>query len=281
MAHRNQLAKSIVGWTLFVVWHLGISPVSSAAQDGKKVWEDVIKQCADSDILGKRVIYMGPSNSVGPGSIWAKRDGGYQLVFLLEDASIGVMQPHVVKVGKRFSCQGKIDKKSGFSIGGILGTLLAPITGSFGLDLKRARTITMDATFLQVDLVVIGRYNRLMGNPETPKDYVVEASKGNNYVADKGVLVKGLSATFDFGSTNTADLRAKYQGELSKSDSLAIGLSAYWSSDRSLTIRSVNDFYVALQLSKYRQTGSAGNPPRLEEEDLDPDVPLVALPYSP
>jgi hypothetical protein len=49
----------------------------AAAQNAKSFWKDFVKNCASNDLISGRVLYMGPDNADGPGTVFRKVGGDW------------------------------------------------------------------------------------------------------------------------------------------------------------------------------------------------------------
>src|SRR5258706_15392085 len=66
-------------------------------KNAKALWTAGLKKCAQNDLLGPNILYFGPSNALGPGTIFQKfADGGTQPSHLLNEyapSPNGLMSP--------------------------------------------------------------------------------------------------------------------------------------------------------------------------------------------
>ncbi len=78
-------------------------------QDVGKAWKSVFKNCSSADIMGDNILFFGPSNKIGLGSVWRKNSsGGYnprlELSSLIKDEN---EQNKIIKPGeKTATCTG-------------------------------------------------------------------------------------------------------------------------------------------------------------------------------
>jgi len=69
---------------------------------GAAAWEDVLKKCAQNETLRtNHMVYLGPSNNTGVGTIWQRADEGYELKRLPP-----TLPPVTFKEGTWSSCDG-------------------------------------------------------------------------------------------------------------------------------------------------------------------------------
>lgn len=245
---------------------LGIMLVASsnvlAQRDARAIWKDVVKKCANNDLLGKKVLFMGPSNGVGPAAIWKKGGGGYRLVWEGSDGFSEDALARIVKVGKPASCGGRTVTQSNFDVGLILGTLIAPVAGTLGIDLKKARTITIAPETWQWDEVKTGPFEQEIASANTR--YRNSASANDHYVVLRALRLSGLKATLGFDQNDAAALQAKYPTDISLgNDPASLGFTAEWKQGSNLEMTSKSDFYLVADMGKYGQSGAAGNVAKL------------------
>src|SRR5208282_778153 len=72
-------------WVVLATVTVGcLSNLGCGPKNAKAVWNDGLKKCAQNDLLGPKILYFGPSNALGPGTIFQKyADGGIQVSHLL------------------------------------------------------------------------------------------------------------------------------------------------------------------------------------------------------
>src|SRR5579859_4840607 len=130
---------------------LFLSVIFCGSKDARVVWNDTLKKCSSNDLLGSKVLFFGASNNIGPGSVWRLRaDGKYSPRWILPDAPI--------HNNNESTCGGDASASFTLSSGASLDNAIAPVTGSLGFDLKRARKVTLTPTKFRWDDVVEGPY---------------------------------------------------------------------------------------------------------------------------
>lgn len=224
--------------------------------DAKSAWNDVVKKCAASDLTAKTVLYFGPTNNVGPGSIWREGpEGGYRLRWTDKDLT---WASNVVQPGGPLACEGKVvaDFSGKASVG--LTSLVAPASGELAGDLKRARTISAKANALAWDTIKEGPYEQHVNNLPQDSGVKQELHSGTRLVMVRALRVSGFTADLTFSQSDAASLKAKFNGEITSGvdAELSAGLSATWTNDTTLKI-SASDFYIAGELGQYTSTGFA------------------------
>lgn len=235
--------------------------LSGCKQDAKAAWNDIVKKCAKSDLNGSKVLYFGPSNNVGPGSIWrVPEGGGYRLRWTLGDmpGSEVALLP-----GNEVSCAGvaKTDF-SGKASAGLL-TSVTPASGEAAVEFGRARKITANADSLSWDILKEGPFEQYVRELPATSSIKQELGTNTRLVAVRALRVKGFSAELEFSASQAASLKAKYQGQLPAqlTGELNLGLEGTWVNETTLKI-AAKDFYIAGELGKYEAAGfaAADNP---------------------
>src|SRR5260221_8188525 len=190
---------------------------SCGNKDARVVWNDTLKKCSVSDLLGPKVLFFGASNNIGPGSVWRQRaDGAYSPRWILSDAP--------VHKNSDATCQGKVTASFTLVAGASLDNAVAPVTGTLGIDLKRAKKIDLSPTSFRWDEVVEGpfeEYIRTKATQEVKAD-MVPANK--RFVMQRALYISGLTATFEFDSTTGLNVKGKVkEGSIPASD---LGINA-------------------------------------------------------
>jgi len=232
--------------------------------DAKNAWNDVVKNCAKSDLNGKTILYFGPSNNVGPASIWRKADqGGYRLRWTLSDLP-GV--DAAIQPGSEMTCAG--DAKRDFSGKASLGLLsnISPVTGDLGGEFGRARKITVTAESMAWDTLKEGPFEVYVDGLSEASPIKKDLDTNMRLVAVRALRVHGFSADLEFDSNSAATLKAKYNGGLpaGTSGEVSAGFEGKWTSETNLKI-SAKDFYIAGELGEYKSTGFAAASGRVSD----------------
>ena len=244
-------------------------------RDARAIWKDVIKKCAQNDLLGSKLLFTGPSNAVGPAAVYKRGGGGYRLVWEGTDGFDGPTLQTIIKENNSVSCGGRTHSESNFDVGLLLGSLLSPITGGLGIDLKKARTITLAPRAWQWDEVKTGPYEREIVKPYSAS-YRASTSQANHYVVLRALRVNGLAATLEFDKRDAAELKTKYPNALKlNEDPASLEFSVAWTGDSKLDINTNSEFYLVADLGRYTQTGAAGNPAKLASVNVPDQQPVV------
>jgi hypothetical protein len=259
----------------FVVVVASFTLGCDGSKDAKAVWNNGLKKCAVNDQIGPNVVYFGPSNALGPGTIFQKfSDGGIQVSHLAD--SYGAQK--LLAPAKPFDCASNYS--TSFKLGGS-ATLPStiPVSGSLSANLSSARTVDVTATNLIWDQLIVGDYRSLVNALLETNDVKKDLLENHELVLSRALRVSGMKATLQF--TNDAGAAAKLQipnGSViskSKDTSAPVELNVSWQGNTQLTLTAQSDFYIAGELRNYTATGLAG--PAQEIGPVAPDVKSLHL----
>lgn len=233
-------------------------------------WKEVIKRCADNQTLGK-LVYFGPSNVVGPGSIWRKNGEGYNLRRLVSELGSADAVKPLIQIGIAASCTGI--SSSSFKIGlqASLENKIVPVTAGLGIDYKKAQEVKVTVDSWAWDQIVEGSFVDFV--KAHPNNYTQDISQPARFFVGKALKIIGFTAELTFSREVAAELRAQYSGpvaSLGQSD-LAASLPISWKNDTTLVIKAgAEPFYVAGELWDYSDVGVAG-----PQDPIDKSVPFA------
>lgn len=244
-------------------------------KNAKALWTAGLKKCAVSDLLGPNVVYLGPSNALGPGTIFQKfADGGIQPSHLLKEyapSPDSLMSP-----AQTFTCAA--DSSSSIKLDGstTLPTALA-VSGSVSGAFSSASTVTVKAESLEWDQLVTGPYKSLVSGLPDSNSVKTDLQNPNQLVLSRALLVKGMTAVLEFkGSAGGTAKLSVPSGPVPKdaNSNIGIDLSANWEGDTKLTLTATSAFYIAGELRHY-SGGLAGGSPVIGP--LEPNAGKVHL----
>jgi len=214
------LKQVIISAIISLVLGVAIWIIYTAIERGEKVtpvtaeqaWELVLKSCAQNQTFRpNNMVYLGPSNNSGAGTIWRRVEGGgYELKRLPPNFPEGTL-----RVGDWSACAGT--SPASFAVGsGADGAVLSKInggSGSLAADLKRARTVNLKVdAWRQVELVGDAFSDWVEKLPEADA-YKRSLLRQDRVVAYRVVEVKGMTATVTFDEAAAAEIRGKYGSE--------------------------------------------------------------------
>ncbi len=237
--------KRLVAFALAVVLGLGFGGCNGTSS--QRATKSVTDSCADDQLRSNAVLYFGPSNQIGPGSIWTRLgvNGGYQPQWRVGDLELDYLK--IVQPGKAFECD--FSKNSTFTAGGGLSVLsqAAKVSAEVKSDFARAKTIKVSASDVAWDTVVAGPFLvQLKGisDPAIKKDVF----STNRLVVRRALRLSGYKATLEFDTSLKPEIKAKYDGV--KLGALKVGevgaqLNAKWTNDEKLELTAADEVYVA------------------------------------
>ncbi len=240
--------------------------------DAKTAWTNVIKKCADNDLNGKTILYFGPSNTLGPGSVWREgNNGGYYVRYDLEQMSGHEM---FINKGVPSTCDGTSTTKFGLKASIGLTSSVVPASGELVNDFKKAKDIQVKASSIAWDNVIEGSYETFVKT--APLSAIREdLDKNNRRVLSRALRISGYSATLEFNDSDAIALKGKYSGGLPVGD-VGAEISTSWSSSNKLTITSTRDFYIAGELVPFKSGGFAAKGDAFGSPvNVSTDQPLV------
>ncbi|KRB79688.1 hypothetical protein ASE00_18395 [Sphingomonas sp. Root710] len=237
--------------------------------NSKTAWNDVLKHCANSSLNGKKILYFGPTNAVGPGSIWRKDDKGvFRLRYDLSQMPKpqGFTGPYAPT-----GCDGQVS--TNFKLGLDASLDVKVVSAAVKNDLSKARSVTAKAESISWVPIAEGpfeNYVRALPVGDSVKDDVLNNQR---YILTRALKVSGFSTEMTFSSEVATDLKAKYpDGPLpgGVAGSVSGGLSLSWSTTGTLKITSTDDFYIAGEFQQFKADGfaAAGAPSFGEKVDI-------------
>lgn len=215
------------------------------------IWTAVAKDCAVSDIDSKKMLYFGPSNTLGPGSIWREAPenagGGYRVRW---DSTAVPGVSNWSRDGAEFACQNATRRRLTGQAAATFASQLSPLSAEASADFARAKSAEVKASMMKWDLLLEGPYEQaVIGMP--PGSQVQEdLRRPGRLVLYRALKVRGFEAKMTFDDAVGAQLQGKYSGPAIKAlnGELGAGLNFRWTNAGELIITSPGDFYVAGEL---------------------------------
>ncbi len=205
-----------------------------------------VNSCAESDVDSKSVLYFGPSNHIGPGSIWSRLgpNGGYQPRWRIEDLKV---DNNVISKGQSFKCDisqnSKLTARGGLSV----TSDVARVSGEFRNDLSRAKSVQVSSSGAAWDTVIAGPYSQQV-KAIADQDIRNDVRATNRLILRRALRLDDYKAILDFDSSIKPEIKAKYSNKLLGATTLGdVGgeLSANWTNDDKLELTAVNGVYIA------------------------------------
>ncbi len=248
---------------LLVVMILIVAGVSvwwyRSPQTSRQAWTAVLKNCTDSDLLGKDVIYFGMSNQIGPGSIWRRdSDGSIRLRYELSDIEPDpAKQAALIRPNNQVSCKGNSSSEWQIRFGLPFESGLTPVSAEIGSDLRRADKVTVKVDGWAVDDLKEAAYETLIRNSAMKG----ELSTPDRLFVENAYRITGFSATFRFTKSIADQLRGRYKGSTVATADGA-DLQTRWSDDTTLTVDAPGTFYLLAAFGNFSsQGGPSFKPP--------------------
>lgn len=233
---------------LFVFLIVCSVPASAMAQDARAFWKDVLQKCATSDIVKKNLLYVGPTNNMGVGSVWRKAAGNWRpQVEFNNTVAPDTVRATLVNSGTITKCSGTSAKTSSINPTLVLQSVLAPIGLDIGLDLKKARTVTVSVDGYTWDTLLEGTFVSAM--PSLSQTY--REAVRQNYVVGRVLRVSGISAELGFDNATQASLQTKYSGGITAT----AGLKGAWTNKGTLKVTAPDTAFVVVEMWKYQEVG--------------------------
>lgn len=238
-------------------------------RDVKAAWNDVIKRCATSTLNGPNILFFGPTNAVGPGSVWRRdNEGVYRLRYDLSQ----MPDPKTFTAPySEAQCDGTYSSKVTFGLEGNLDAV--PVSAEAKADFARARTVSAKAESVAWVPIAEGPYENYVRALPANSGLRTEIESGNRLIMTRAFKVSGFTTSLTFSDQVAAELRAKYpSGPLPAGlvGGLEGGLNAAWSSANTLTLSNAGSFYIAGEFQAYAPTGlSSTQSPFGDREVID------------
>jgi hypothetical protein len=198
---------------ILVVVLLGVGQI--VAQDANTAWKKVLKNCAKSDLIGKRSLFFGVSNTIGPGSVWRRADdNSIRLMFELSDAfPAAADQAKIVKTNDTVGCYGSSSSKWDIKLGLPFSTGATALTLNIGALLGQAKSVTVSVTGFAIDDLVETNWKQAFAGLPADNAYYKEIQQTGRLVAENAVKVTGLKAVFNYKTDISADVQAQFKGK--------------------------------------------------------------------
>lgn len=237
---------------------------ATEAQSAKKSWAEVLKKCGGSQIVGKEVIFFGPSNTIGLGSVWRKTDGGgynprFELSDLVPDQAA---RREIIKLGQK-SEQCEAGKSTKWNLGLNL-PFVGPIFGMTGIeaDLRKARRATVTAENLALDVIKEVQFESALKSlaASDPNNRFLKDLLGDEdrLLVTKAYRITGLTVKLDYDPKLLEELKGKYPNGASIKLGGEKGVEAYFNYGResSLTLKLPQEVYIAGEFSRVTDQGT-------------------------
>jgi hypothetical protein len=249
-----------------------------AESTASQVWNAVIKPCvADETLKPDKMVYLGPSSSLGVGTIWRRDEKGkYQLKTLPPEFQKGLK---VLDRGSWFTCSGSTPHSLVVDAGAnIVLPRIANASGGASVDLNRARNVIVEAKTIRVVQLVGDTFSSWVDGLPANDPYKIALLKQDRLVAYRAVEVKGMTATLKFDNLSKAEVQAKFEPGWSAVGNFDAKLKAEHKDDHTLQITAPEPFFIMVELGRYDppsgEVRGGGITPLLIPEDAPLSVEL-------
>jgi hypothetical protein len=241
------LKRTVSGLCVIFVSALLVGCASGTTQDA---WTDVVKKCADNQLLGKDVLYFGVSGGYGPGTIFRVKDPkGYGL--RVDGEETGVPKANRLHEGSVATCAGTAKHTSSVSPSLDVTTLVPGLTASASADIQRGRDIDVSATKIRWDDLKAKSFEDNLS-----QDMKNEAKSANRVIVTRALWIIGMKAVVNFSSETAASLKVKYDPAVAAGFSLGAGLTGKWTDETKIEV-SAEPTYLAGELGTWGDGGIA------------------------
>ena len=183
-------------------------------QDARALWKDVVQRCSQNDALGGRLLFLGPSNDIGSGTIWRKSGlfHGYGVRWRVRDIDAKPDHSAYIDPGHMATCSGNATSKLALNANVALNSTVYPASAELSADLGRGRTTAVSVKAWSWEQIIEGPYEVQLRSvtDQTVKDDINQA---NRFVLSRALHVKGLTTEITFDRSAGAGLKAKYDGK--------------------------------------------------------------------
>jgi hypothetical protein len=195
------------------------SPLYSRADNvagEERFWLQYIEACSPASSLNNHAHFLGPSNPIGPGSVWGLASGTTNLV-APQESYLG--PPDVSGKFKTIEyatasadCEDKGTRTWDFSLGLPISIVSASDSANVGVALKNSKAITVAIKSVQIDSVPVALWEDAATKiTDHSSSVYMDAVDGKHYLLNTAVAVTGLTITFTPDSSQTASLKANIQ----------------------------------------------------------------------
>jgi hypothetical protein len=247
---------------LFILTHYLLFSFMAEAQDIKKQWLKVLKSCGQSDLISKKAVFFGPTQSFGLGSVWRKTEKKtYNPRFELQDIFSPGLSDSVSKrsagmtkctAAKNVAWNSKVSLPFISDIFGLTG-----IDANFGKAKKTSVTVDNLALDFIKEMNFEDALAKLAANdPNNP--YLKDLLKnGDRLIMAKAYRLSGLIIKLDFDPKYLDSLKQKYPngGSINIGGEKGLTININYMSNSELTLTLPGDVYIAGEFSTVNASG--------------------------
>lgn len=246
--------STFVGLVLFS--HAAVLSVGCATT-ARDAWASTFENCGESDVIPADAVYFGPSNPVGPGSVWRRTpSGSLNLRWLPSD--LALRPSDVIVPGKEITLKRVTNSKNNAHVGLLLRSALSATDPRLDALLANAHDTDVSIRAFQVDQLNEGPFEQAVRSLDKTSPFLSDIQRAERFVMVTGVKVTGFEVTAHFSSQNRLDIAYAMQIEQLTSTSLGAALTMNWTDESTLKISTKDAFYIAGELARIDPSGALG-----------------------
>jgi len=242
----------------------------TSCNEAKDSWVKAIKDCGLTDINSDKIFYFGPSNNVGPGSVWRETvdQQGKHLDYRLRFSEEELPNPKdFVQLAGANSYQCKSGQSISFKLSGNVsaGFSALPLNAEVSNDLKRAKSVNVSIGGMAWDQLRELEYETYFKSTVgAGNKYYEDLNVPGRLVLYRALAVRDLVMSYEFSVEDAAAIKGKYKGPLGGVGigDIGGGLSANWKRENTLTISAPQKAWILGELAPFQANiGFAGRKP--------------------
>jgi hypothetical protein len=214
-------------------------------------WTGRLNECEGNSDLARldKCIYFGPSSAVGPGTVLAKTDSGYEILFRPSDAETNsdTINKFIITGNTTNSCSENTASSWTFDPS-LLVSSAADTNANVSLTaaLSHSKSSSFTISDWELDSLDLGPYQIASKNWNLV--YQNDLINSNSLLITQAYRINGFTATYQFDYTNAVQLQAQYPPNTTLPLSKVLGGSAKvaWTGDKTnlLQLQMQGSFYV-------------------------------------
>jgi hypothetical protein len=259
---------------LTVIAFVSLQLPAFAQSNVRDAWNQVFADCGKSDLFGSRMLYFGPSNNVGPGSVWRREsDGSLRLRFELADAiPDNGKRAKLIRVNDAAKCDRNKKRSWNISLG--LPFVNRLVDAALSAEFGRAQKATVSIKGYAVDLLKEVPFKIALQDKSIPAEYRDDLSKDDRIIFENSIRISGLQVELEFEPKVGAEVRGKYKGQQFNTGDEGAKLSVKWSGDSKVTLETEQDVYIGGVAGKWRDVLGLEEGQLIVPVGLDPNAKM-------
>jgi len=180
----------------------------------EKFWTDYIEACSPGTQLNGHAHLIGPTNPIGPGSVWGMAGKTTNLIATektyLGDPNAAGQFSDVVYPPAPANCSALGGRKWDLTLG-VPVTLAPGNAADLALALKNAKDITVSIDSVEIVSIPIATWEDQANKISHESAAYTDAVDGKHYLMSAAYAVKGLTVKYTLDSSVSASLKANIQ----------------------------------------------------------------------